>query len=242
MTSGSLNSGMFWGSANATACYKQDEFVKRINRALGVDLSGVSCTVVNPQAMTKVMRKAGWSANETAGVVGFQLDNNVYVLNSTPWTVLHELIHRAGVNADRLSRYVAEGLTEAIAIELKKGPDEHKPTYPEETRWVQQTLLPRLGMTAVQLGRKLAHSSDPPRVLAELMAKAKPGTMVAALERQLQPQKGGKPDFNRWGSASTRRGSVTRLPPRPATGSRNTGTIAALLLLAGAALGLPCVI
>lgn len=217
-------------NASIRKCYKQDEFVSRIQHTLGANLTGVSCNIVDTEGMTKVMRGAGWSANETHGVVGFQFRNDVYVLDSTPWTVLHELIHRAGVNADRLSRYVAEGLTEAIAQEMKEGDDEHRPTYPEETTWVKTVLLPRLNLTAVELGRKVIQSNDPPRMLAGLMVKAKPGAMLPALERQLQPQVGDRPSFNR--------GAVTR---GPVGSNSSTGAIAAVLLLAGAVLAAPII-
>lgn len=178
-------------------CHKQDEFVARIEGALNVRMGRVTCKIVDGDGMAEVMSKAGWSKNQARGVVGFQVDEEVYVLESAPWTVLHELVHRAGINADRMSRWVAEGLTEAIACELKRSSDEHKATYPQEVKWVRETLLPRLGMSAVELGRRLANAPNPARVLAELMAAAKPGTDVSALEYQLRPQAGGKPSFNR---------------------------------------------
>ena len=211
-------------------CHKQAEFVTRIQRALGVSLQGVQCRTVNTQGMTQVMQRAGWSANGTQGVVGFQFKNDVYVLDSTPWTVLHELIHRAGVNADRLSRFVAEGLTEAIAVELKRSPDEHRATYPQETKWVREVLLPRLNLTAVELGRKVAKSNDPPRMLAALMVKARPSVSMATLERELQPQSKERPSFNR--------GKVTRAM-LGGSESTATGSVAALLLHSGFALGIP---
>jgi len=211
-------------------CYKQAEFVGRIQQALGVALDRVSCSIVDRQGMAKVMQGAGWSRNDSAGVVGFQVDEQVYVLDSAPWTVLHELIHRAGVNSDRLSRFVAEGLTESIAQELKRSSDEHRPTYPVETRWVQQKLLPVLGMNATQLGRALASDPDPPRKLASLMAAAKPGTNERALRRQLGPQKTGVPSFNRM--------SVTRMKGVMAD-DRGSERVGLVLLLASAVLLVP---
>ena len=73
------------------------------------------CHVVDQSGMSKVMSRAGWNKKDTYGVVGFHLDDNVYVLKSADWTTLHELIHTAGVNADRINRVLAEGLTELIA-------------------------------------------------------------------------------------------------------------------------------
>ncbi len=180
-------------------CHKQHEFIGRIESALGVRMGPVTCTIVDEPGMAKAMGRAGWSRNETRGVVGFQIDKEVFVLDRAPWTVLHELIHRAGVNSDRLSRYVAEGLTEAIARELKQSPDEHQPTYPEETRWVQQVLLPRLKMTAVQLGQVIARATNAPRALAKLMAKASPKASENDLVQALQPQRTHAPSFNRRG-------------------------------------------
>jgi hypothetical protein len=211
-------------------CYKQDEFIARIQRTLGSNLDGTSCYVVDQSGMAGVMAKAGWSRNQSAGVVGFQLGKNVYVLDSAPWTVLHELIHRAGVNSDRLSRFVAEGLTEAIAIEIKKGADEHKPTYPTETRWVRTKLLPRLNMTAVQLGRILIDSSNPPRTLADLMLKVDPKLDRSTLENQLQPQRSEQPSFNL-------RGHVTR-GQTPLGPDRTTEGVAVVFLTAGLALSI----
>ena len=184
-------------------CHKQTEFIERIEGALGVRMGPVTCTIVDENGMASAMKRAGWSRNDSRGVVGFQLGSEVFVLNRAPWTVLHELVHRAGVNSDRLSRFVAEGLTEAIARELKSSPDEHQPTYPKETRWVQQVLLPRLKMTAVQLGRVIAKSSNAPRALAKLMAKVSTRATEAQLVGMLQPQKTVEPSFNR-------RGHVTR--------------------------------
>jgi hypothetical protein len=236
-------------------CHKEAEFIDRIQRAMNKPLGQVQCHIVDQTGMAQVMGTAGWSKNEALGVVGFQLGNNVYVLGSAPWTVLHELVHRSGVNADRISRFVAEGLTEAIARELKRAPDEHKPTYPKETHWVQTRLLPRLNMSAVELGRKLAHSSDPPATLADLMVAVDPQLDRSKLLRQLQPQVPDQPSFNR-------RGHRTRQPPSPERRQRRsppavpsappsppqsslrddsggTALVAGLLLLSGAALALP---
>jgi hypothetical protein len=192
-------------------CHKQDIFVDRIQRALGVSMGNVSCKIVDQGGMAQVMEGAGWSRNDANGVVGFQVGKEVFVLNSAPWTVLHELVHRAGVNSDRLNRFVAEGLTEAIAAELKASPDEHRPTYPAEVSWVKGKLLPALGMTAVQLGRVIAQSQDPPKDLARLMAKARPTLSADNLEQELQPQRPNAPSFNRAQGEVTR----TRAPQPP---------------------------
>lgn len=208
-------------------CYKQAEFSARIKQALGVDLGDVSCHIVNEEGMAQVMGSAGWGRGDANGVVGFQLGKNVYVLEGAPWTTLHELVHRAGINADRLNRFVAEGLTEAIAERLRKSADEHRPTYPQEVAWIKQRLLPSLGMDAIALGRLLAKSDDPPATLAALMAKAKPGVNEAELRRQLAPQKPDAPSFNRM--------YVTRANYR-AGEERGTVGLGLVLLTAGAAL------
>jgi hypothetical protein len=211
-------------------CHKQDEFVQRIEGALNTRMGNVSCKIVNKSGMADVMAKAGWSRNESAGVVGFQVDENVYVLDSAPWTVLHELVHRAGVNSDRISRFVAEGLTEAIAAELKQSPDEHRATYPAEVTWVTQRLLPTLNMSAVELGRVIVHSRNPPRAVAELMAKAKPGANVSTLTRQLRPQASNQPSFNRGGHVTRLHGSAFAVDSSVSDG------VGWILLLAGFAL------
>ena len=152
--------------------------------------------------MPAIMGKHGWNKDDARGVVGFQVQNDIYVLTTTPWTVLHELVHKAGINADRMSRYVAEGLTEAIATELKQSPDEHQPTYPDEVGWIRNTLLPLLDMNAIQLGRVLAPAQEPRRKLAELIMAARARKGLPALDRaklldDLQPQRPGRPSFNR---------------------------------------------
>jgi hypothetical protein len=217
-------------------CHKQDEFVRRIEAALGVPMGKVSCKIVDRNGMADVMSKSGWSRNESTGVVGFQVDKDVFVLDSAPWTVLHELIHRAGVNSDRLSRFVAEGLTEAIAIELKKSPDEHKPTYPTEVGWVRKVLLPRLNMTAVQLGRVIAKAKNPPRALAELMAKVKSGVDASMLEYELRPQSPAQPSFNRKPGHVTRMGSSALASREPAA------DVGIVLMVAGAVLAAPSLV
>ena len=126
-------------------CYKEKEFIPRIEQALGVKMPSYTCHIVDQSGMTSVMGKAGWNKSQTKGVVGFHLKNNVYVLENAPWTTLHELIHTAGVNADRINRFLAEGLTELIASELKQGSDEHRVTYPKVRKWTEK-ILKKLNM------------------------------------------------------------------------------------------------
>ncbi len=206
------------------ACHKQDEFIERIERALGVDVGDVTCHLVDPSAMGEVMKKHGWNRNDAQGVVGFQVNDRIFVLKSAPWTVLHELVHKAGVNSDRLSRFVAEGLTEVIAAELKESPDEHRPTYPTEVSWIRGTLLPLLGMTGIQLGSVIAKSKDPPRDLAALIAAKKPGIDRAQLLDDLRPQRPDQPSF---------KGSVNRAAT---VGSGWAVGIGAAFLTAGVAI------
>jgi len=163
----------------------------------------VRCHLVQPSAMGDIMSKHGWNKDDARGVVGFQVKDDIYVLTTTPWTVLHELVHKAGINADRLSRYVAEGLTEAIAADLRQIADEHQPTYPEETRWVRETLLPVLGLTPIQLGQVLAKSDDPPRKLAEMIVAKRSDLDRSRLVDELRPQRTGRPSFNRTSSGTT---------------------------------------
>jgi hypothetical protein len=221
-------------------CHKQNEFVARIERALGVKMGDVSCKIVDTSGMAEVMSRAGWSKNEANGVVGFQIEKQVYVLDSAPWTVLHELVHRAGVNSDRLNRFVAEGLTEAIAAELKESDDEHRATYPAEVAWVRGTLLPRLQMSAVQLGREIARAENPPRRLAELMVKVSPGADLSMLEYDLRPQAPGQPSFNKRGHLTRQAPEVGQASPkRPGSGRESAPQVGVLLMVAGAALAAP---
>ena len=217
-------------------CHKEQELKDRIQRAMGMSIGAVQCHIVDQPGMTAVMGKSGWSRNQTQGVVGFQVDENVYVLDSAPWTVLHELIHKSGVNADRLNRYVAEGLTEVMAMELKKSPDEHRPTYPGETAWVKNKLLPALNMSGVQLGTILAKSSNAPKTLAKLMVKARPDLKESKLVRELQPQKPNAPSFNRLTRGHVTMGSSN---PRFSDEGKRSAQIGAVLVVSGVALSLP---
>lgn len=193
-----------------SACPRQPELVARIERAFGFSVGGeVSCRMVGRDGMAHVMQKAGWSKNETDGVVGFHLGTDIFIRNDASWSVLHELIHRFGVNADRLNRWVAEGLTEAIARELKRSDVEHRATYPGETAWVQSRLLPRLKMSAVEVGRILARASDPPATLADLLVKNDPKLDRAKLVRELAPQRPTAPGL---GSALCRSCSTGKPP------------------------------
>ena len=191
-------------------CYKEAEFVPRIEEALDVKMKGFTCHVVNQPSMTNVMRRSGWNKDDTQGVVGFHVNKNIYVLDSAPWTTLHELIHQAGVNADRINRFLAEGLTEVLAAQLKEGKDEHKATYPQERSWVKNTLLPKLNMSAIQLGKFICHSPEPHRDLAELFIKKgitkKP---LSAIVETLRPQVHDQPSLNRIGSCN---GMATKMP------------------------------
>lgn len=221
-----------------TACPLQNELTQRIEGALGVRMGAVNCRLVDEPGMTGAMKRSGWAASDTRGVIGFQVGRHVYVRQDTPWTVLHELIHRSGVNGDRLNRYVAEGLTEAIALELKRSPNEHRPTYPTETAWVQRELLPRLGMTAVQLGSTLAKTRNAPRELADLIHQNDPKIDKIKLERELQPQRPEKPTIGSRSCEPTRFGS-TATPPSLAH-REGLGYLALRIgLVGGAALVLP---
>lgn len=214
-------------------CYKQAEYAARIRRALGVDVSPVQCHVVDEPGMESVLVRSGWSKNDADGVVGFHVGNNVYVREDSDWSTLHELLHRAGINADRMNRFVAEGLVEAIASEIKRSPDEHQPTYPDETTWVKGTLLPLLGMSGVQLGKILAHSSDPPGELARRIASKNPKNDITTLRRELMPQRPGKPTLH---------GSRATIAPVRYDSDDGATALSAILAVAAAALGLPAVL
>ena len=194
-------------------CYKEEVFVPRIEKALGVSLPRFTCHIVDQSGMGKVMNKAGWNKSQSKGVVGFHLNQNIYVLDSAPWTTLHELVHRAGVNADRLNRFIAEGLTELIAAKLKTGPDEHRATYPTERAWVKNFLLPKLGMSELELGSFIAKSKSPSRDLAKLIReKGISNKPLSELAHSLRGQAPNKPSFNIQ-SAATRKGNDKNIVP-----------------------------
>jgi hypothetical protein len=196
-------------------CFKGPEFAARIKKALGVEVGEVSCHIVDEAGMQTAMSKAGWAKNEMDGVVGFQIHKNIYVRDDSTWTTLHELIHRAGINADRMNRFVAEGLVEAVAEKLRTASDEHHPTYPEETSWVKGVLLPKLKMNALELGSALAKAQDPPRFLAELLVRVDPKLDKSKLIDELKPQRPNKPSIG--GDWRGPQGSQARLGRRTCT-------------------------
>jgi hypothetical protein len=188
-------------------CYKEAEFIPRIEKALQVQMPSYTCHIVDQKEMSNVMGRAGWNKSQTRGVVGFHLKDNVYVLRDAPWTTLHELIHRGGVNADRINRHLAEGLTELIASDLKKGSDEHKSTYPNERKWVAG-FLKKLNMNSLQLGSFIANSSNPPADVAQLLKdKGLSEKSLGALTASLRAQVEDAPSLN------ARQGSATIVPP-----------------------------
>ncbi len=197
-------------------CYKSQIFVPRLERALGIKAPAARCHVVDQAGMQKVMRAAGWNRQQSLGVVGFHRKvggvNQIYVLDNSPWSTLHELIHAFGINSDQLSQFVAEGLTEAIAQENRKGADEHRPTYPTEHEWVTTRLLPMLGMSATELGRVLVRSRNQPRTLAQMVVKANPSLNEGQLRREFRSQNREKPSFNRYGSSYVTRPGPLRGP------------------------------
>jgi hypothetical protein len=98
-------------------CFVLEGFVGFLERAAAEEHAALA-----PRAAAAlealVAGSAGWGRNDANGVVGFQLGQDVYVLDGAPWTTLHELVHRAGINADRLNRFVAEGLTALLRHKL----------------------------------------------------------------------------------------------------------------------------
>ncbi len=202
----------------------QRQIVSIVEQGLGVDLAHMKCQLATRKGMASVMKNHGWSRNQASGVVGFHHDDTVTVLDDSWWTFLHEAIHAAGVNADRISTVVAEGLTEAIAQSLcgKKGgcsSAEHRDTYPQETGWVKETLLPAVGMSALDLGRAIIRSKNPPVTVAELIASRRPVRNMRKLVGQLRPQNKTIPSFN-----------IVARPPR------HVGAVGVLYLVVGAVL------
>jgi len=184
-------------------CYKADEFTARIEKALGITMPQYTCSIVNKKDMTRVMSKSGWNKNDSKGVVGFHVGSKVFVRDDTPWTTLHELIHRGGINADRINRHLAEGLTELIAEELKQNNKEHKATYPSERRWMKM-ILKKLGMTPIEFGSIIAKSANPPREVAQLFIdKGLSKKNAFTLMKSLKPQVHNAPSLNRIDTSRT---------------------------------------
>ena len=157
----------------ADACPKVSKLATAVQETLNKAPNYRGCSVVNHQGMQQVMKRHGWRDAEISDTAGFHSqDNRIYLLRDNEWSLLHELVHAAGVVDKNLASWITEGITEAVAQDIAKQKKwEHRETYPEYVRVVRKELGPAIGLTAVQMGAIVAAKpSDAGRELARRLA------------------------------------------------------------------------
>jgi len=140
------------------ACPNVKKLAGAVRDALGKDPDYASCNIVSQNGMRRVMKTHGWRDAEINDTAGFHTqDNRVYLLRGNEWSLLHELVHAAGVIDKDLASWVTEGITEAAAEDIAKANGlDHRSTYPKFVKIVRQQLSPALGLTPTQLAEVVA--------------------------------------------------------------------------------------
>jgi hypothetical protein len=140
------------------ACPQAKKLAGAVRDVLGTAPDYRDCSIVNSNGLKKVMRRHGWrdaEINDTAGFHG--QDNRIYLLRGNEWSLLHELVHAAGIVDKDLASWLTEGLTEAVAEDIAKQKQwEHRSTYPRYVKIVRQQVAPALGLTVAQIGEIVA--------------------------------------------------------------------------------------
>ena len=155
---------------------------------LGTGGAARSCELVSSKKMDRILRQHNWDSGE--GVVGFHTpDDRIYVTHQ--WSLPHEWVHAAGLVDDKLSLWVCEGLTEAVAQRVAHASrTPYKPTYSYERELVERELAPALGLTPVELARKVVEwygeGKSPAKEIARMLGRP-------ALRKHLDRGTGDKP-------------------------------------------------
>ncbi len=155
---------------------REHPLVRRTRRRLaraGVDVGPVSVWWVPRWLWREVLREVGFPADQLGQVKAFTLDGDVYVPEGRArYSMVHEVLHAAGLDEDVGGPWVVEGLTEEVEHELGVPLIETMPTrgpYRARRRWVSQTLLPATGFdSATELVVELLEAPNPRARLAEL--------------------------------------------------------------------------
>jgi hypothetical protein len=140
------------------ACPQVKKLAGAVRAALNSDPYYRDCRVVSQDGMRRVMRTHGWRDAEIDDTAGFHTqDNKIYLLRGNEWSLLHELVHAAGVVDKDLASWVTEGITEAAAEDIAKSKGmQHRATYPQYVKIVRQQLAPALGLTPMQVAEVVA--------------------------------------------------------------------------------------
>ena len=157
-----------------TSCPDARRLGHRVRELLGHAPSYKECKVVNKVGLRRVMRKHGWSDRDIDGTAGFHTqDQRILLAEDGQWSLLHELVHAAGITDRDLAPWLTEGITEATAQEIAKTNGiSHHPTYDKEVGIVREKLAPATGLGVTSLGRLVAHNpGHAGRKLAQILAK-----------------------------------------------------------------------
>lgn len=184
-------------------CPNETTLVAGIRRLLGVAPSYSACRIASEDDLRTVMRKHGWADAEIDGTIGFHSDDKcsgLFRKNCRPGdillregyeaSVLHELVHAAGVVDKYVSVWLCEGITEATAQDIAtalKVPQH--PTYPAEVRCVRDIVLPAM-QAAGRLPAAPNAEATPVMALAHGIV-LHPNRTVTAITQSLDAQYGG---------------------------------------------------
>ena len=171
-------------------CPDTRKLASAVRQMLGKAPSYKSCKVVNEGHLAQVMKRHGWRDQDIQQTAGFHGEDNViYLLQNQEWTLLHELVHAAGVIDRDLASWITEGITEAVAQAVAhKGSMSHHETYPKYVKIVKTKLAPAAGLSIPELGRLVA--TQPKRAgrhLADLLHTRHPSISAATWYKAIGP-------------------------------------------------------
>jgi hypothetical protein len=155
-------------------CPEQRNLARKVREMLGRAPTYSDCKIVNRAGLRRVMRKHGWSDKDISGTAGFHTeDQRILLAPDGAWSLLHELVHAAGITDKDLAPWLAEGITEATAQEVAKSNQmKHHPTYEREVEIVRNKLAPATNTTVIELGRMVARRPEAAgKSLSHLLAK-----------------------------------------------------------------------
>lgn len=145
--------------------------------------------LVDRETMGKHLQKNGWLADhDVDDFYGLHTDDGTLVVRDTaPWSVLHERVHDGGVTDKYIGRWITEALTEAVSEHLHNQQGlPWQPTYNEYRDVLEREVLPRLGITAVELARIVVKAKPrPDRYIASGLA-ADPALHTIGYKRLLK--------------------------------------------------------
>lgn len=176
--------------SNPAPCPNARSLGHRVRQLLGTAPSYKSCQVVNKAGLRRVMRKHGWSDADADGTAGFHTqDQRILLAQDGQWSLLHELVHAAGVTDKDMAQWLTEGITEATAQEIaKQSGMSHRPTYDKEVDIVKKKLAPALGMGVTSIGKLVVR--DPARAgrqLSKILAQRHPKVSWAQWYKTIGP-------------------------------------------------------